>query len=380
MILGDFRARDSRARRAGCRCSARSRSRSSCWSSSPPGGARCAAKITCAAAPGERARRDRSGARLARAPLCLRRHPAGVRAGRLHRPCAHRRGRRASIPASARWPRRSPSEPSSAAPRWITSSSGSARARSKTSMRPVLAALRLGLFQLLFLDGVADHAAVNESVELVKRIGHGGAPLVNAVLRRATREGAGDARPARRSDCRRGSGPAFGSAVAGREVVGRAGAEQARALLLGDQPARRGRDPGQRARPTPDEVLPRLPVRSRRTPCCPEALVLEEAFDVHGSELFASGAIIAPVAGLDAGRHGCSRPRAGARVLDLCARSRRQDDASRRPDGRRGDDRRGRAPSRARRRAAHGPAPGCGRAAWRSDVADATEPRPRGGL
>ena len=31
---------------------------------------------------------------------------------------------------------------------------------------PVLAALRLGLFQLLFLGGVAEHAAVNESVEL----------------------------------------------------------------------------------------------------------------------------------------------------------------------------------------------------------------------
>src|SRR5437763_12975474 len=32
----------------------------------------------------------------------------------------------------------------------------------------VLAALRLGLLQLLFLDGIAEHAAVNESVELVK--------------------------------------------------------------------------------------------------------------------------------------------------------------------------------------------------------------------
>ena len=54
---------------------------------------------------------------------------------------------------------------------------------------PVLAALRLGLLQLLFLDGVAEHAAVHESVELVKEQGRGGAGLVNAVLRRATREG-----------------------------------------------------------------------------------------------------------------------------------------------------------------------------------------------
>ena len=50
-------------------------------------------------------------------------------------------------------------------------------------------ALRLGLLQLLFLDGVADHAAVSESVELAK--GRGGDRLANAVLRRAQREGPG---------------------------------------------------------------------------------------------------------------------------------------------------------------------------------------------
>ena len=55
----------------------------------------------------------------------------------------------------------------------------------------VVAALRLGLFQLLLLDGVADHAAVDQSVELAKAAGRGGHTLVNAVLRRATREGAG---------------------------------------------------------------------------------------------------------------------------------------------------------------------------------------------
>src|SRR5262249_18700561 len=53
----------------------------------------------------------------------------------------------------------------------------------------VLAALELGLLQLLFLDGVADHAAVHESVEPAKHASRGGAGLVNAVLRRAAREG-----------------------------------------------------------------------------------------------------------------------------------------------------------------------------------------------
>jgi 16S rRNA (cytosine967-C5)-methyltransferase len=52
----------------------------------------------------------------------------------------------------------------------------------------VRAALQLGLFQLMFLDGVAPHAAIGEAVELAKPSpGH---RLVNAVLRRVQREGA----------------------------------------------------------------------------------------------------------------------------------------------------------------------------------------------
>lgn len=52
----------------------------------------------------------------------------------------------------------------------------------------VRAALQLGLFQLMFLDGIAAHAAIGEAVELAKPSpGH---RLVNAVLRRVQREGA----------------------------------------------------------------------------------------------------------------------------------------------------------------------------------------------
>lgn len=54
---------------------------------------------------------------------------------------------------------------------------------------PVLAALRLGLYELLFSDGTPDHAAVDQAVELVKEAGAAHASgLVNAVLRRAGRE------------------------------------------------------------------------------------------------------------------------------------------------------------------------------------------------
>ncbi|HEU4393717.1 MAG TPA: 16S rRNA (cytosine(967)-C(5))-methyltransferase RsmB [Solirubrobacterales bacterium] len=54
---------------------------------------------------------------------------------------------------------------------------------------PVLAGLRLGLYELLFADGTPDHAAVDQAVELVKGAGAAhAAGFVNAVLRRAGRE------------------------------------------------------------------------------------------------------------------------------------------------------------------------------------------------
>ncbi len=49
--------------------------------------------------------------------------------------------------------------------------------------------LRMGVFQLYFLENVPEYAVVNESVELAKRFGHRGtAGLVNAVLKRVARE------------------------------------------------------------------------------------------------------------------------------------------------------------------------------------------------
>ncbi len=51
-----------------------------------------------------------------------------------------------------------------------------------------LIALRLGAFQLLFLDRIPAHAAIDESVELAKRAGQAyAARMVNAVLRRLSR-------------------------------------------------------------------------------------------------------------------------------------------------------------------------------------------------
>ena len=53
----------------------------------------------------------------------------------------------------------------------------------------VLNALRLGAFQLWFLDRIPAHAAIDESVELTKQSGHRfAAGMVNAVLRTAARD------------------------------------------------------------------------------------------------------------------------------------------------------------------------------------------------
>jgi 16S rRNA (cytosine967-C5)-methyltransferase len=55
---------------------------------------------------------------------------------------------------------------------------------------PVRIALRLGLFQLFFSDRIPPFAAVDTAVELAKQTRPAAAGLVNAVLRRAAREGA----------------------------------------------------------------------------------------------------------------------------------------------------------------------------------------------
>ena len=52
----------------------------------------------------------------------------------------------------------------------------------------VLAALRLGMYELAFLGGAPDRAVVADAVELAKAGGRGGHGLVNAVLRRAAGE------------------------------------------------------------------------------------------------------------------------------------------------------------------------------------------------
>ncbi len=183
---------------------------------------------------------------------------------------------------------------------------------------PVLAALRLGLFQLLFLDTVPDHAAVGESVELAKPSSPGGARLVNAVLRRASRDGRGllaeldDDRPETAAVAH--SVPRWLAEMWWQEL----GPDEARALL------RAINDPAESAVRvnslvgSVDDVGGALPVPHHPAAGLPEGLVLDGPFDAQGSPLWAAGAIM-PQSRASMLVSRILAPEAGQRVLDLCA-------------------------------------------------------------
>jgi 16S rRNA (cytosine967-C5)-methyltransferase len=187
---------------------------------------------------------------------------------------------------------------------------------------PLLAALRLGLYELLYLSGAPDHAVVADCVELAKihspptRAGHG---LVNAVLRRAAREGAEallgvlrDDTPERAAITH--SHPEWIARMWWEEL----GAPEARALMAADN------EPGELALRVntlvadPATVAGEIAVPSHTDPELPEALILDGPLDLHGSAAWGSGAILAQSrAAMLVAR--VLDPQAGERVLDLCA-------------------------------------------------------------
>jgi 16S rRNA (cytosine967-C5)-methyltransferase len=224
-------------------------------------------------------------------------------------------------------------------------------------------ALRLGLLQLLFLDGVAAHAAVDQSVELAKAGGGPGYRLVNAVLRRAVREapailaGLDDATPARAAVLH--SVPDWVAALWWEAL----GPDDARALLARvNEPAesalrvntlvaspqevageleRRGvearvgmlgRPVGQLAsEPASHDASPRGTAGAGQAAshehgavdppgalALPESLIASAGIDLRSDPLFASGALLAQSrAAIAAAR--LLAPQPGERVLDLCA-------------------------------------------------------------
>jgi 16S rRNA (cytosine967-C5)-methyltransferase len=182
----------------------------------------------------------------------------------------------------------------------------------------LLAALRLGLYELLYLDGAPDHAVVADGVELAKGGARGGHGLVNAVLRRGTREGAAlvdelsDETPQQAAV--KHSHPEW----IARLWWGQLGESDARALMAYDN------EPGEVALRVNTlltdaaTLTSELPVATHLDPQLPEALVLEGPFDAHDSPAWRAGAFLAQSrAAMHVARS--LDPQPGERVLDLCA-------------------------------------------------------------
>lgn len=195
---------------------------------------------------------------------------------------------------------------------------------------PVLAALRLGLHELLFAgEGhEADHAAVDQAVELAKGPGgrRRGAGLVNAVLRRAARErevllaGLSDEEPAAAALMH--SVPVWIAELWWEEL----GAGGARSLLaaVNSPPERTYRANGLQG--DRDGVIEALrnagvecsPCDPSRPPCPAEMLIVEGG-DWQRVEAAVAAGLIVPQSRGSAYVVEMLAPQPGERVLDLCA-------------------------------------------------------------
>jgi 16S rRNA (cytosine967-C5)-methyltransferase len=189
--------------------------------------------------------------------------------------------------------------------------------RSLDRLEPaVVAALRLGIFQLVYLDRVPDHAAVGESVELAKAESRGGAGLVNAVLRRAAREAAAlvgalpDGTPEQAA--LRHSHP---------EWIARLwwdtfGGDTARALMAADNEPAEAALRANTLRIGAADLAQRLPVETE--PAGEDGLIVLEPFDAHAAPEWREG-LFMPQSRAAMAVARMLAPEPGERVLDLCA-------------------------------------------------------------
>ena len=178
---------------------------------------------------------------------------------------------------------------------------------------PLLDALRIGVYQLLFMGSVPDHAAVAETVELAKAGKGAGYKFANAVLRRATREARaiydalddGDPKQA----AVRHSHPEWIAELWWDAF----GPEAAVAMMQADN------EPAEDAIRMNALVASEAPLPDGdRDPQIPEALVLTAPFDIEGSDLFKQGAIT-PQSRASMLVARTLDPQPGERILDMCA-------------------------------------------------------------
>lgn len=187
---------------------------------------------------------------------------------------------------------------------------------------PLLDILRLGAYQILFLDKVPDSAAVNESVKLAKLSGRGQASgLVNAVLRKVSQNKAHlpaipDRDPVTYLSIRY-SHPKW----LVKRLLGLLGREEAEALLAADNGVAPLTVQVNPLRTTPEglaEELTTSGVSAKMHPWAPGCLELSGAGDLAALPAFRAGKFLvqdpaARLVSLIAG----AKP--GDRVLDVCA-------------------------------------------------------------
>ncbi len=179
--------------------------------------------------------------------------------------------------------------------------------------------LRLGVYQIVILDRVPPHAAVGTSVDLAKRLAPAAAGLVNAVLRRAVREGRSVALPDPVTAPLRHLAVAFSHPE---WLVGRWRAcfpdAALRALLAADNeaaPTVLRSAPG--ARESLMATLHQAGVSTQPGCFAPDALIVESS-DPHALPGFADGRFSVQSEGSQLVAL-LVRPEPGMRVLDACA-------------------------------------------------------------
>ncbi|MGD8397017.1 MAG: 16S rRNA (cytosine(967)-C(5))-methyltransferase RsmB [Candidatus Eiseniibacteriota bacterium] len=183
--------------------------------------------------------------------------------------------------------------------------------------------LRLGIYQLLFLDRVPRHAAVDETVRLARKYGHPGtAGLVNAVLRRLPDALAGMPFPDRESQpiAHLGVLESHPDWIVERWVA-RYGYERAAALLSANNQPAAVTVRVNRLRASRDAILKRLRaagIEAAPGRLCDSCLRLPAGAGLFASGVFTDGWVTVQDEG-EALVGLLVNPRPGERILDLCA-------------------------------------------------------------
>jgi len=191
----------------------------------------------------------------------------------------------------------------------------------------LLLILRLAVYQILFLDRVPDHAAVNEAVRSARTVARGGrtgAAFVNGLLRTMIRKRSRIPAP---PDPARAKDPAAALALSGshpewlvRRWVGRSGLEETQRLIAAANAPASQALRANRLRTTSSDLAARLSaegVRTRPSAVLPDFLIVEEG-SPQRTRAFDEGLfyIQDEAAGLVVAMVGAT---AGMTILDTCA-------------------------------------------------------------